>query len=99
MRPDRFLERADGKDLLDGTARQLLLERAVGRAEQRTGVAFPERVVLDEFLDRRRQLEQPEGVRDRHAAAPHARRDLLVRELEVLDELLVRGRFLERVEV
>src|SRR5262249_15920184 len=50
-------------------------------------------------LDRRWELQEPQRVRDRDAAASDARRHLIVSEVEVLDELLVRGCILERVEV
>jgi hypothetical protein len=55
-----------------------------------------ERVVLDHLLDRGRQLEEPQRVGDRGACV-RRRRHLLVRETEVLDELLVGGGFLERL--
>ena len=47
-------------------------------------------------LDRRWQLEKAQRVRDRRAALPHPGRDVVVREGEVLDELLVRRRLFER---
>ena len=57
------------------------------------------RAVLQAALDRRRELEQPQRVGDRRAALADPGRDLVVREREVLDQLLVRGRFLERVQL
>ena len=99
MRSDRVFHRAHRQALADDASRELLLERAIGRAEQRAGVPALERVVLDHLLDRGRQLQEPQRVGDRDAAASDPRRHLLVRETEVLDELLVGGGFLERVEV
>ena len=47
--------------------------------------------VGQEMLDRRGQPEQPQRVRDRRSALAHPIRQLLVREVEVLDQLLVCG--------
>ena len=52
-----------------------------------------------QLLNRGRELEQPERVRDRGTALPHTGRDVLVGHVEVLDQLLVRGRLVDRVEV
>ena len=53
----------------------------------------------DESLHSTRQLEQPDRVRNRRARPTDPRRDLLLGEVEVLDELLVRRRLLECVEI
>ncbi len=78
---------------------QVLVEGAVGRAEQRLGVAGGELAVGDSFWIAGRQLEQAQGVRDRGPALADPGGHLLVGELELLDELLVGRRLLERVEV
>ena len=52
-----------------------------------------------QLLDGRRELEQAKGVADSSSALADARRDLVVGQVEVLDELLIRGGFLERIEV
>ena len=52
-----------------------------------------------ERLDRRRQLEQAQRVGHRRAALADPRRHLVLGEAEVLDQLLVGRRLLERVEV
>ena len=96
---NRFLDLAHREVLGDGAPRELLLERAVGGAEQRTGVAHAERAFLHVALDRRRQLQQAQRVRDRRPALADAGRDLVVREREVLDQLLIRRGFLERVQL
>ena len=96
---DRLLDRADREVLGDGPLGELLLERAVGRAEQRAGVAHRSVPLLEEPLDRRRELQEPQGVRDRGAALADPGRDVVVGEREVLDELLVGRRLLERVEL
>src|SRR5262249_35837475 len=93
------LHRPHREPLADDASRELLLERAVRGAQQRARVAALERVLLDQLLDRGWELQEPQRVRDRDAAASDARRHLIVSEVEVLDELLVRGCFLERVEV
>ena len=50
-------------------------------------------------LDRRRELEQPQGVRDRRPALADPGRDVVVGEREVLDELLIGRGFFERVQL
>ena len=55
--------------------------------------------LTDHALDRRWQGEQPQGVADRGSAPAGPWRDLLMGQAEVLDELLVRAGFLERVEL
>ena len=78
---------------------QGLLEEPVGGAEQRPGVTGAELALGHQLLDRRRQLEQPQGVGDGRPALADPVGDLLVGEAEVLDQLLVGRRLLERVEV
>ncbi len=95
----RVLDRPHREPLGHDPLRQLLLQRAVGGAEQRAGVAHRQRLVAHQALDRRRELEQAQGVGDRGAAAADPDRDLFVGEAEVLDELLVGRRLLEHVEV
>ncbi len=73
--------------------------RPVGRAEQRPGVAGAELALGHQLLHRRRELEEPQGVGDRRAALADPGRHLLLGQAEVLDQLLVGGRLLERVEV
>jgi hypothetical protein len=46
-----------------------------------------------------RELEQPDGVGDNRAATSDPRRQLVVRHPEVLQQLLVGGSFLERIEL
>src|SRR5438552_2217252 len=50
-------------------------------------------------LDRLGKPQQPERVRDRRAALADARGDLFLRVTEVVEQALVRRRFLERREV
>ena len=94
-----LLDLPDREVVVDRAAGELLLEGPVGRAQQRPGVAHAERAVLHVALDRGRELEEPQHVRDGGPALADPVRDLVVGELEVLDQLLVRGRFLERVEL
>ena len=97
--PDRLLDLADRQLVLHRPPGQRLLEGAVGRAEQRPGVAGGQLAVGDQPLDRRGQLEQAQGVGDRRPALADPAGHLVVGEAEVLDELLVGRRLLERVEV
>ena len=62
-------------------------------------MAHAERAVLQAPLDRRRELQQPQRVRDRRPALADTGRDLVVGEREILDQLLIRGGFLERVQL
>ena len=70
-----------------------------GVAEQGPRLTHVQPALVHELLDRRRELEEAQRVGDAGAALAHLRRHRLVGEPEVLDELLVRGGFLERVEV
>ena len=97
--PHGLLDLAHRQVLGDGPPGQRLLEGSVGRAEQRPGVAGGQLAVGHEVLDRRRELEQAQGVGDRRAALADPLGDLLLGELEVLDQLLVGRGLLERVEV
>jgi hypothetical protein len=55
--------------------------------------------VRKQMLDRGRQPEQPQGVADRRPALAHAVGDLLMRQLEVVDQLPEGGGLLERSQV
>ena len=61
-------------------------------AEQRARVAHREPLVLDHLAHRRRQLEQPDRVRDRAAVLADALGDLLLRQPELVDQALERAR-------
>src|SRR5206468_12610852 len=78
---------------------ELLLERSIRSTQQRARVTHPERALLQVPLDRRRQLQESQRVRDRGAALPHPSRNVVVGKREVLDQLLVRRRFFERVQL
>src|SRR5262245_35061489 len=97
--PYGLLDRPDREILLGGLASQLLLEGAVGGAEQGSRVAHLELLVAHHLLDRRWECEEAEGVAHRGPAAAGPGRDLLVGEAEVLDELLVGAGLLERVQL
>jgi hypothetical protein len=96
---DGLLDRSDGELLGHGSAGERLLEGAVGSAEKGAGVPGRELAFADELLYGRGELEQPQRVGDGRSAAPDPGGESLVGEPEVLDELLVGGGFLERVEV
>ena len=89
-------DRAHRPALGDRLAGELLLQRAVGRAEQRPGVAGRQLAVGEQVLDRRRQAEQAQRVGDRRAALADRWATLLVGQVEVLDQLLEGRRLLER---
>ena len=97
--PHRLLDVADREPLGHRPAGEVLLEGAVGRAEQRLGVAGAELAVGDELLDAGGSWNSRRVFDDRRPALADPGGDLLVGEAELLDELLVGGRLLERVEV
>ena len=82
-----------------GLAGQPLLQRAVRCAEQGPGVTGRQLAVGQQVLHGRRQAEQAQRVGDRRAALADALGDVVVGELEVLDQLLVGRRLLQRGEV
>ena len=98
-RPHGLLGVAHGQALAGDAPGQRLLEGPVGRPEQRLGVAGRHLAVGHQPLDLGRQLEQPQEVGDGRAALADPLGHRLLRHVEVLDQLLVGGRFLERVEV
>ena len=94
-----LLHRAHRPPLARRLAGQPLLQRAVGGAEQGAGVAGRQLPVGQQVLHRRRQAEQAQRVGDRRAALADPLGDVVVGELEVLDQLLVGRRLLERGEI
>jgi hypothetical protein len=97
--PDRLLDRPHREVLVDNPVRERFLEGPVGGGEQGASVAHGQAALVHEPLDRRWQLQQAQRVRDRYPAAPDLCCHGVVGEPEVLDELLVGGGLLERVEV
>ena len=62
-------------------------------------MALAEAAVRDRGLHAGRQVEEAESVRDRRSCATDAVRDFLLAEPELLDQLAVRLRGLERIEI
>jgi hypothetical protein len=62
-------------------------------------VSFAQATIRDRRLDRRIQLQQSQRVGDRRPGAPHAGRDSVLGKPEVIDQLAVGIRFLDRSEV
>ena len=62
-------------------------------------MAFAERAVFDQRQSRLRELQKPNEVRDRSAAAPQPPREFVLGDVEVLDERRARTRLLNGVEV
>ena len=69
------------------------------QAEQGPGVARAEHACGDASLHEGRQLEQAQRVGDLWTGATDALGELLVRAAEVIEQLLVGRRLLERVEL
>ena len=67
--------------------------------QQRSGVTRRQHARGHPALDRRRQVQQPYRVRDLRPAPADASRQFLVRRAELLEQLLVRRRLFQRVEV
>src|SRR5690606_6894038 len=61
----------------------------VADAEERTAVSGAKTALRDVLADRRRELEEPERIRDGRAVPADDLGDLLLREPELLRELLV----------
>jgi hypothetical protein len=68
-------------------------------AEEGAGVARGQHAGRDTTLDRDRQLQQPDRVRDHRAAAADAVCELGLRDAELREQLLVGGRLVERVQL
>ena len=95
----RFLDDPHRPSLRRGPAGEALLERPIRGPEQRPGVTGGQPAVGEQVLDRGRQTEQAQRVRDRRPALAHPPGDLVVGQLEVLDQLLEGRRLLERGEI
>ena len=65
---------------------------ALVEPEQGAGVAHRQPLVLDHLAHDRRQLEQADRVRDRAAILADALGDLVLRQAELVDQALERGR-------
>src|SRR5690606_34816193 len=96
---DELLHGADGQALLDDALRQVLLRLGAVEGEEGAGVPRRQHSRGDAALDGRRQVQQAQRVRDVGPGPADARGELLVGGAEVLEELLVRGRLLQRVEL
>ena len=69
------------------------------KAQQGAGVPGAKDTRRHPPLHGHRKLEQPDGVRDDRPAAAEPVGQLVVRDPELGEQLLVRGRLLERVEL
>jgi hypothetical protein len=98
-RPHGVFHRTHGETLGDRSTSQTFLKAPVGRAKERPGVTSRELSINHKLLDGRRQLKQAKCIGDHGPALSNPRGHLLVGQPEVLDELLVRRSFLNRVEV
>ena len=95
-------------DLLDGSHRQplghdpvrqpVLLLRVL-HGKQRPGMPRGEHTGGDPALDGRRELQQTQRVGDLRTRAPDAVRQLVVRAVEVLQQLVVGGCLFQRVQL
>ena len=96
---NRLLDRAHREVFGDDPPRELLLEGTIRCPEQRPRVTHANRAFLQAALDRRRELQEPQRVGDRHPALADARCHVVVGEREILDQLLIRARLLERIQL
>jgi hypothetical protein len=83
----------------DGVKREPFLECSIWGTKEGSGMAGGEHAVTHVALNTRRELEETEGVRDRGPGFADPVCHLVVSEIEVFDELLVRCRFIERVQI
>ena len=96
---DDLLDRADRESLGDDPLRQALLrERRVER-EKSAGMAGADHAGGDALLHRGRQVEQAESVADVRAGAADPLGELFVSRAEVVEQLLVRRRLFEGIEL
>src|SRR5438876_504539 len=104
----RGIVRTDRDDLFDGTDRQALGYDPAGQAllrfgslqaEQGPGVAGTEHARRYPLLDRRRQVQQAQGVADVRSGAAYLARQFLMGSTEIVKELLVRSGLFERIEL
>src|ERR1019366_6675243 len=96
---DDLFDGPDGQPLRRDLLHKLLLQRAIGSPQQCPGMAGGDGSFRQGSLRTRRKLEKTEGVGDRRSTFPHPLGDLFMREPEFIDELLIRSRFLQGVEV
>src|SRR5262249_41909017 len=85
--------------LRDDPVRERLLLLRVLDAEKGASMARRQDPRSDPALYRSRKVEQPDGVRDLWTAPADPSREFLVRPPELVKQLLVCRRFLQRVEV
>jgi len=76
-----------------------LLLLFAGDSQDHLGMADREAAVADRALDRGREFEQAERICDNGAALSDSRRNLILFELELPDQLAVTLGFLDRVEI
>ena len=96
---DDLLQSAHGDALRGDPGGEPVLETGVVDGEQGAGVAGREDAGGDATLDGRGELQQPQRVGDLRPRAADALGELLVGAAEVLEQLAVGGRLLERVEL
>ncbi len=94
-RLDRAHREAPAHDLL----RERLLVRGRREGEERARVAGRQRAGLERLAHGRRKLEEAKGVRDRRPVLADPFGDILLRQAEVLAQVPVRLRLLERGQV
>src|SRR5690606_4829574 len=98
-RRDGLLGRTHREALGDDACRELLHRLGVRQPEQRAGVPRGEHPRRDAALDRRGEAQEAQGVGDLGPRAVDALCELLLGAAEVVEQLLVRGGLLERVEL
>src|SRR6478752_9465975 len=96
---DDLLQSPHGDALCRDPGGEPVLETGVVDGEEGTGMSGREDAGRDATLDGRGQLQQPQRVGDLRPRAADALGELLVRAAEVLEQLAVGGRLLERVEL
>ena len=90
---------ADGHAPLCDATSQADASLSIVDREERPGMASGEAALLEEFLNRRFEFEQADGVGDCGPILSGAFSDLLLREMEFVDEALEGVGLLDRVEI
>ena len=99
MQRHELLRRPHREPLSHNALSKTLHGRGVGKAQQGPGVPGRQYSGGQPALDKRRQLHETQRVRDLRARARNPLRELRMRAVEVLEQLLVRGRLLQWIEL
>jgi hypothetical protein len=99
MPPYRVLDCPDRQTFPDCILGQFFLKASIRRAQERPSMTSGQRAVSHCPLNTSRQLQQSQRVRDRRPTFPNSHANLVMRAIKFINQLLVRGGFLEWIQV